>query len=1411
MEYKVQPGRDAHAAIAGFVYQVTVTIQRWLTLGPGEHLELEAGEDIDIVRREMANDTSAIARDVEQVHKSARTLTLRSKKVRQAIVNFCGLRILNPNSKFRFRFVTTAKAAREIGAQQPGIALWEAIRVNDLTSADQLAAIEQIGNRLKGGRKPRGVTTSAWVAFQGLLSDPRPAQLIDLILGFEWAMGQGDPEAFEAEVRRRLSEMRPGQPPASVTRAFTHLFAYVFRLLSRPGPKLLTTDILMNELTHPSITEEDRTTAEWLLHRLGAIEGRLTEVEETVQRHLTEEQPKTFFQATASGREQGSGSLFNFDQVFRGRRVQLDALDSLLESPESLIAIVVGRGGIGKTKLLREWSGGKGDWSVLWTNESIAWQPTTDREIPARDTLLIVDDAHRYPYLAQVIGMVSSWRGPHNLKLVIAARPSGRSYVNEKLAQFVDESRLIRCAPLHSLTQRETVDLAVEMLGSEYHHLSSQLAAVSLDSPLVAVVGGRLIAKGEISPKLLANHELFQRAVFDKFASECMGPLPAGGRPREDLLHLITAVQPVNEQEQPFDAKAQEFLGWKSYEIRKNVFALEEIGIAIRRGNAIRIVPDVLADYLLEQASVGPNHMLTGYPDAVFEAFHESHLSNLLQNLAELDWRITQRDPETRLLDGIWARIRETFRAQKARPRRQLLEALAGVAPFQPQAVHSILQIAMDEEAETSYDYGLFKVTSEDALRKLPELLTATLFDEKTSADSFRRLWRLSQNGTGELQRRARRALEEAIGYKKYKSLSLNESVLSLVEELAADPDAYATDFTPLDIVENLLDREIGHTERVGGSFSVSTLQVNYENIRPLRQRALAVIARCLSSSNAGIAVSAVDALSKVLSEYHPNMRMEVTEEEQRWQDGERLYALEILQKRIEEGSLSRALTWRICKLLGWLVERARLTEPVKERAARILGTISPPPSFEVFDVICSDEWEYNTLEDDFVLVSTRRTEQESRAVADLAAPPTSIEQRIATVEGLVEEARSAGIALKGLDPLVTRLCGDPEFLSAFSEYLLTSEQSVLLGCAGFAVRCWRLVDQARYAYFGCGLASHRSWRAAASVASYLGPHLDQPTLQDIQILTLLVGRKEPSVLAATLFDLTQLGKVPRFRATALSLILSIDLGDNEFLSRSLCDVVGPGRLSPSFLDGDEIRRMLEKLVVINELPEQSFSTFVAYVGGHAPLALVRFFEARLTRAMEVERVEGYTPYQPIPSLLGWSSFAGLRESPDYRAALEQLFGLLRRFPAYRDRLIHLFWRFGFTDETTFSVLNTALETSNRDNFVDVLSLLTEAPKDVAFNHVDFAVNVLNRCASHSSELGEAAMQVLKGNCLSLGRGGFAVGGTPIPIWNGVSERAAAILASCEPNSPAHRLYLELATVMPSHLPIVAPQFDDED
>ena len=101
MEFNIQPGRDAQPTIDGFVFQVNVTnLLHWLDLTDGEHLELEAGEDIDLVRRETKGMLGELDRTVEQVHKPARAITLRSRKTIQAIANFCGHRSSNPGQRY---------------------------------------------------------------------------------------------------------------------------------------------------------------------------------------------------------------------------------------------------------------------------------------------------------------------------------------------------------------------------------------------------------------------------------------------------------------------------------------------------------------------------------------------------------------------------------------------------------------------------------------------------------------------------------------------------------------------------------------------------------------------------------------------------------------------------------------------------------------------------------------------------------------------------------------------------------------------------------------------------------------------------------------------------------------------------------------------------------------------------------------------------------------------------------------------------------------------------------------------------------------------------------------------------------------------------------------------------------------
>jgi hypothetical protein len=48
--FKSDPQRDAYRVIAGFIFQINTTIERWLELKDGEVVELERGEDIDVIQ-----------------------------------------------------------------------------------------------------------------------------------------------------------------------------------------------------------------------------------------------------------------------------------------------------------------------------------------------------------------------------------------------------------------------------------------------------------------------------------------------------------------------------------------------------------------------------------------------------------------------------------------------------------------------------------------------------------------------------------------------------------------------------------------------------------------------------------------------------------------------------------------------------------------------------------------------------------------------------------------------------------------------------------------------------------------------------------------------------------------------------------------------------------------------------------------------------------------------------------------------------------------------------------------------------------------------------------------------------------------------------------------------------------------
>ena len=362
---------------------------------------------------------------------------------------------------------------------------------------------------------------------------------------------------------------------------------------------------------------------------------------------------KTFSEMNVPGGPSGP-RLFDFNQTLQGRNDELSSLNAFLDDPLQIVAVLPGRGGIGKTKLLKTWADNLNGWAPIWVSVAGTWHRETAKEIPSGNVVVMADDAHRYQYFTELTALVSNLSTARKVKLVVGTRPSGIGYVNDRLARLLDETRITRFQALEQLKLKDTVALAEEVLGPGYREAARALAEISKDTPLVTVVGGRLISRGQIRPAELANEEAFRRTVFDRFIEDCEGQLPSGGRPKRELLYLIAALQPINPTDTRFGSLAEKFLGLRSDQILQGINALEEGGVLIRTGQLIRIVPDVLGDYLLENACVNRRNETTGYSEIVFREFRDVFLSNLLKNLAELDWRISQRQNSSELLLGIW-------------------------------------------------------------------------------------------------------------------------------------------------------------------------------------------------------------------------------------------------------------------------------------------------------------------------------------------------------------------------------------------------------------------------------------------------------------------------------------------------------------------------------------------------------------------------------------------------------------------------------------------------------------------------------------------------------------------------------------------------------------------------------------
>lgn len=256
---KFKANRDAWGTIRGYVYQVDLTIQRWLELQPDFELELERGEDVDTIHRAMKKRGKTQARLLEQIKARDKNVSLRSSAALGALAYFYEHEYNNTGLNLKYRYVTNAQITKERNSPSDTalLVLWNRLIEEKLSNKDQRNALTAIRGFLKSVRKPREFPDATWQPFSEFIKNAKHQVFDSFIHKVEWLAHQTAIASTDQKIKEILID-KYEIASDQAQRVYEVLFFHVFKLLTQHGIKRLTTDGRDAILAAPHVASSDQ-------------------------------------------------------------------------------------------------------------------------------------------------------------------------------------------------------------------------------------------------------------------------------------------------------------------------------------------------------------------------------------------------------------------------------------------------------------------------------------------------------------------------------------------------------------------------------------------------------------------------------------------------------------------------------------------------------------------------------------------------------------------------------------------------------------------------------------------------------------------------------------------------------------------------------------------------------------------------------------------------------------------------------------------------------------------------------------------------------------------------------------------------------------------------------------------------
>jgi hypothetical protein len=846
-------------------------------------------------------------------------------------------------------------------------------------------------------------------------------------------------------------------------------------------------------------------------------------------------------------------------------------------------------------------------------------------------------------------------------------------------------------------------------------------------------------------------HELdFQIFAMDDLLKRDLPADLDGGVKSRELLEIIAAIAPVRLSEESAALIAEE-IGAKGDGVVRGINHLEENGLILRRGATIRIRPDVLADHLLFRAAVSEDSV-TGFVDRVFARFSRTHLSNILRNAAELQWRCTALGSSVDVLEVVFQRVDRDLSGATLSGRIGFLAVYKGAAIFLPERSLKLVRSLLSTRARTdSEDSGVpEEFVQQLYVDHLSSILRVVALHAGYGARCASLLWELGKDDERKLTTHfdhPLRALQDLVAYNYDHSFRVQLECLGGLEQ------ALTTEKDPrrigrlLAVVERALRRYVDYqkSDRKTFTFGSGPLypRLNLDEVKKLRRQALDAVVQFAYSPDAAVARRALQVLLGLLSPPTELFGREVTGEELAAWLPEAKACADILVDLANSASDS-AVSFDIQEAFRKKQEREgwrELSSYLEERTS----DLSVLDESVVYRALLPYYSAYGHLLDSDEAVA-RHGEDVGKAVAMLLSRPRLEDMLRDLAEAAEAVPRAAPQEL--IDELVKRR---PSIATEMSKAVLTGPYDALQGAVWPALAQWvaEFPDEA-FEAMNTALDTESETIYAGIAHGYCYDWLRSKSRhreKHLAILRRLITSPFKNVMRMAVSALFLADKDSQ--EDALDLIMGADCGDGDLLEFILSQLEMRSRGEQGVLSDKRILQFLDKIKHTNSLDDGDYHTkrFLDSACDRMPEAVVRCLLKRVEHAATQSRDED-TDYQPLPYDATRFYLTHLAKAPEFLDLLREI-----REYALRQEWQYGFWigrlfimaSSGLTGES-LAVLKEWVDTGEANKIVAVARILQEASHGFVFAKHEFVAHLL----TSASELNE---QVLR----SVGSSLFAV------------------------------------------------------